>query len=131
MKWCSQFACVCFGSLLLLTNLDCTSRDCAVERQGQTRCVGNQLETCTTEGTLEYESCAAKGLVCSAERSACVTTEVAMATSSATSGGSGGSGGSNGSGSTASSTGTGAGGSNAQGSGGSTSNTGGGGAGGA
>lgn len=93
MKWCSAFSYLCFGSLLALTNLDCSSRDCAVERQGQTRCVGNRVETCTVDGQLEYEGCAARGLVCSETLGACVTAEVAMATSTAASSGSGGGGG--------------------------------------
>ena len=59
----------------------CDARDCAEERSGQQRCVNNRLETCNEDGTLSYESCNSRGLVCSEELKACVTAEVAMTTS--------------------------------------------------
>lgn len=56
----------------------CASRDCAEERAGEQRCVGNRIETCNEDGTLTYESCSSRGLFCSDELLACVTEEVAM-----------------------------------------------------
>ena len=73
----------------------CASRDCAEERAGERRCVGNRIETCNEDGTLSYESCSTRGLFCSDELLACVTEEVAMsgAGGGSSAGGSGASGG--------------------------------------
>jgi len=70
----------------------CASRDCAEERAGQQRCVGNRVETCNDDGTLSYESCSAKGLFCSDELLACVTEDVAMTGSGGGTGQAGGAG---------------------------------------
>ena len=68
----------------------CASRDCAEERAGEQRCVGNRIETCNDDGTLTYESCSSRGLFCSAELLACVTEEVAMTGAGGSSDGGGG-----------------------------------------
>jgi hypothetical protein len=71
-----------FGTLALLSCLSsgCDNRDCAADRAGDVRCVSNRIETCNEDGTLTYEGCSDRGLVCSAELRACVTEEVAMTT---------------------------------------------------
>ena len=75
----------------------CASRDCAEERAGEQRCVGNRIETCNEDGTLTYESCSSRGLFCSDELLACVTAEVAMSGSGGgASGGNGAQGGTGG-----------------------------------
>ena len=117
----TSWAAVCIFVLASVWNGACTSRECAEQRAGQVRCVGNQLETCTADGSLVYESCASIGLVCSQFHEGCVTPEVAMTTSStSTSNGSGGAGGatSSSSGAGAGGSGNGSGGANAGGSGG-------------
>ena len=68
----------------------CASRDCAEERAGDQRCVGNRIETCNEDGTLTYESCSTRGLFCSEELLACVTEEVAMTGSGGSDAGVGG-----------------------------------------
>jgi uncharacterized membrane protein YgcG len=60
------------AAAFLLLGPACTTRDCPEERAGQTRCVGNQLETCQADGSLAYESCARSGLVCSEKHGSCV-----------------------------------------------------------
>jgi len=73
----------------------CTSQDCPDERIGKVRCVGNQLERCLEDNTLQYENCDARDLVCSAENEACVhPNQLTTSSGSTTTSGVGGSGGS-------------------------------------
>jgi hypothetical protein len=90
-------ALVLVGGVTMTHTWGCASRDCAEERAGEQRCVGNRIETCNEDGTLTYESCSAKDLFCSEELLACVTEEVAMS-GSGTGGGSAGGGGAGGDG---------------------------------
>ena len=74
----------------------CKGKDCADERIGQKRCVGNRLETCGPNNELSYDSCTDnEGLdkYCSAAHKACVTKEIfdAQTVGSSSSGGEGGS----------------------------------------
>jgi len=43
------------GAVALITEASCTVKDC--EQAGQTRCFGNQVETCTADFKLEYTPC--------------------------------------------------------------------------
>lgn len=57
----------------------CRGKDCADERIGQKRCVGNRLETCGPNNELLYDSCTdneGANKYCSAAHEACVTKEV-------------------------------------------------------
>lgn len=61
--------------LALLAPEGCATRDCAEEREGTVRCVGNQLERCV-DGDVLYEPCTSQGLICSEFRQGCVTQDV-------------------------------------------------------
>jgi plastocyanin len=76
----------------------CRGKDCADERIGQKRCVGNRLETCGPNNELLYDSCtgnAGENKYCSAAHKACVAKEVfdaqTVGSSSSAGGGEGGS----------------------------------------
>lgn len=82
-------------ALVLASPEACSTRDCAEEREGTVRCVGNQLERCVG-GDVLYEPCTPRGLICSEANEGCVTQDVIEAGSggAGASGGSGGEGGS-------------------------------------
>jgi plastocyanin len=57
----------------------CKGKDCADERIGQKRCVGNRLETCGPNNELTYDSCTdneGPNKYCSAAHKACVTKDI-------------------------------------------------------
>ncbi|MSP25831.1 MAG: hypothetical protein EXR75_11855 [Myxococcales bacterium] len=80
------FVCLMLTGSLAWTSACAPPTECAKERAGQVRCVGNQVERCESDQQLSYEPCAPKDLVCSVAHGACVTPEVAMSTSASTSG---------------------------------------------
>lgn len=82
-----------FGGALALSVSCSPPIECASERIGQVRCVGNQVERCGQDNQLTYEPCSPKGLECSVQHQGCVTSEIAMSTSSTASVGGGGAGG--------------------------------------
>ncbi|MBM4374657.1 MAG: hypothetical protein FJ095_06205 [Deltaproteobacteria bacterium] len=76
----------------------CRGKDCADERIGQKRCVGNRLETCGPNNELSYDSCTdneGENKYCSVAHKACVTKEIfdaqTVGSSSSAGGGEGGS----------------------------------------
>lgn len=67
----------------------CKGQDCADERVGEQRCVGNRLEICGSNNMLSYDSCTSHpGLdkYCSAVANACVTKEIYDAQTGSTTG---------------------------------------------
>lgn len=74
----------------------CKGKDCADERIGQKRCVGNRLETCGPNNELIYDSCTdnpGEDKYCSPLLKACVTKEIFDAQTASVGTGAGGAGG--------------------------------------